>query len=94
MIKYISLMFVATASADGLYDSSPMNFDNNIMNYENSPMNFDNNIMNYENSPMNYNSNRIIRDDSGNATGYAVPKANGGLNIYNLDGIREGYLYE
>ena len=80
MIKYISLMFVATASADGLYDSSPMNFDNNIMNYENSPM--------------NYNSNRIIRDDSGNATGYAVPKANGGLNIYNLDGIREGYLYE
>ena len=87
MIKYISLMFVATASADGLYDSSPMNFDNNIMNYENSPMNF-------ENSPMNYNSNRIIRNDSGDAIGYGVPKANGGMNIYNLDGVREGYLYE
>ena len=87
MIKYISLMFVATASADGLYDLSPMNFDNNIMNYENSPMNF-------ENSPMNYNSNRIIRNDSGDAIGYGVPKANGGMNIYNLDGVREGYLYE
>jgi hypothetical protein len=94
MSKYIFLLFIATANADGLYDSSPMNFDNSLINFDNSPTNFNNSPLNFENSPMNYNSSRIIRSNSGEAIGYGVPKENGGMNIYNLDGEREGYLYE
>jgi hypothetical protein len=47
--------------------------------------------MNMENNPININSDRIIRDSSGEATGYAVPKADGGVNYYDLQGNRQGY---
>ena len=40
---------------------------------------------------MHLSSDRIMRDNSGNPTGYAVPKSDGGANIYDLDGNREGY---
>jgi hypothetical protein len=53
--------------------------------WENSPNNWDN-------SPNNWDSDRVIRDNSGNPTGYAVPNSNGVINIYNLDGNREGYV--
>jgi hypothetical protein len=60
--------------------------------WENSPNNWDNSPNNWENSPNNWDSDRVIRDNSGNPTGYAVPNSNGVINIYNLDGNREGYV--
>lgn len=73
------------------WNNSPMNYQNSEINYENSPMNYNNSPMNYENSPMNYNSERIIRDNSGEAMGYAVPKSDGGVNYFDMEGHRQGY---
>lgn len=53
--------------------------------WENSPNN-------WENSPGNYLDDRTIRDSNGGAKGYAVPKADGGINFYDNDGNRTGYL--
>jgi hypothetical protein len=64
------------------------------LNWDNSSLNWDNNSLNWDNNSNNWDSNRIIRNPDGNATGYAVPKADGGINYFNLDGVREGYLYE
>ena len=61
-------------------------------NWENSEHNWDNSSNNWENNPNNWDSDRVIRDNSGNPTGYTVPKSNGGTNIYDLDGNREGYV--
>jgi hypothetical protein len=73
------------------WEDSPYNWDNSENNWDNSPNNWENSPNNWENSPNNWNSDRIIRDNSGNPTGYAVPKSDGGANIYDLDGNREGY---
>jgi len=73
------------------WDNNPMNYENSEMNYENSPMNYNNSPMNYQNNPMNYNSDRIIRDNSGHAMGYEVPKPDGGVNYFDLQGHRRGY---
>jgi hypothetical protein len=73
------------------WNNSPMNYQNSEMNYENSPLNYNNSPMNYENSSLNYNSERIIRDNSGQAIGYAVPKSDGGVNYFDMEGHREGY---
>ena len=59
--------------------------------WEDSPYNWDNSEQNWDNSSNNWNSDRIIRDNSGNPTGYAVPKSDGGANIYDFEGNREGY---
>lgn len=85
---------ISFAHADGFWDSSPYNWENNSLNWDNSSFNWENNSLNWDNSPSNWNSNRIIRNTDGDATGYAVPKIDGGVNYFNLDGIREGYLYE
>jgi len=37
------------------------------------------------------NETVTVVDKDGNATGYAVPNSNGGANIYDLDGNRNGY---
>ena len=73
------------------WENNPMNYENSEMNYENSPMNYNNSPMNYQNNPMNYNSDRIVRDNSGHAMGYAVPKPDGGVNYFDMQGHREGY---
>lgn len=81
-----------TGSADITnWDNNPMNFENSEMNFENSPMNFENSPMNFKNSPNNFNSDRIIRDNSGHAMGYEVPKPDGGVNYYDFQGHRRGY---
>lgn len=88
----VSILITMTVEADVTnWDNSPYNFKNSEMNWENSPMNFRNSPMNLENNPININSDRIIRDSSGEATGYAVPKADGGVNYYDLQGNRQGY---
>jgi hypothetical protein len=47
---------------------------------------------NWQNSPSRYGNERIIRDKNGNAAGYVVPKPDGGANIFDLRGNRQGYL--
>lgn len=92
LVSLAVLLPMGTVSADiTSWNNSPYNYQNSEMNYKNSPMNYNNSPMNYENSPMNYNSERIIRDNSGRATGYAVPKSDGGVNYFDLHGHREGY---
>lgn len=73
------------------WDNNPMNYENSEMNFDNSPMNYNNSPMNFQNNPMNYNSDRIIRDNSGHAMGYEVPKPDGGVNYFDLGGHRKGY---
>ena len=86
------ITFSQSGSADVTnWDNNPMNFENSEMNFENSPMNYNNSPMNYQNNPMNYNSDRIIRDNSGHAMGYEVPKPDGGVNYFDLSGHRKGY---
>lgn len=74
------------------WEDSPNNWDNSEHNWDNSSNNWENNPNNWENNPNNWNSDRVIRDNDGNATGYAVPNSNGVTNIYDLDGNREGYV--
>ena len=62
------------------------------MNWENSPMNWKNSPQNWDNSPQKWDNDRIILDNQGSATGYAVPKSDGGVNIYGFEGQRQGYL--
>lgn len=85
------LMLSFSAVAED-YNSSPNKYENNPNNYENSPYNYKNSPNNYDNSSSKYGNDRIIRDNEGNATGYAVPKEDGGVNFYNNDGGRTGYL--
>ena len=85
------LIFIQPCVAGTAWEDSPYNWDNSEHNWDNSPNNWENSPNNWENNPNNWNSDRIIRDNSGNPTGYAVPKSDGGANIYDLDGNREGY---
>jgi hypothetical protein len=97
IVGFVILLLVigiSFAQADGPWESSPYNWENNSLNWDNSSLNWDNNSLNWDNNSNNWDSNRIIRNPDGNATGYAVPKADGGINYFNLDGVREGYLYE
>ena len=73
------------------WEDSPYNWENSEHNWDNSTNNWENSPNNWENNPNNWNSDRVIRDNDGNATGYAVPNSNGVTNIYDLDGNREGY---
>jgi hypothetical protein len=73
------------------WESSPNNWNNNPNNWENSKYNWNNNPNNWDNSPLNYGNERIIRDNSGNPKGYIVPKSDGGINYFDLDGNRKGY---
>ena len=74
------------------WEDSPYNWENSEHNWDNSSNNWENSPNNWENNPNNLDSDRVIRDNDGNATGYAVPNTNGVTNIYDLDGNREGYV--
>ena len=78
-ILYLIVMFYASSNASA-------------ESWGDSPYNWNNNPNNWENNPSNWSSDRIIRDNNGDATGYAVPNSNGVTNIYDLDGNREGYI--
>ena len=92
-ILYLIVMFYAASNASaGSWDDSPYNWNNSEDNWDNSSNNWNNNPNNWENNPSNWSSDRIIRDNNGDTTGYAVPNSNGVTNIYNLDGNREGYI--
>lgn len=85
------LAFNAEIMADD-WNSSPNNWNNSSQNWENSSQNWKNSPQNWDNSPSRYGNDRIIRDESGNARGYVVPKADGGLNVYDNSGNRILYL--
>jgi hypothetical protein len=71
--------------------NSPQNWQNNPQNWDNSPQNWKNNPQNWQNNPNNFHSTNGIYDSDGRRIGYAVPKANGGVNYFNNDGSRRGY---
>ena len=90
----LALAFISSSVFAGVtsWEDSPSNWDNSEHNWDNSSNNWENSPNNWENNPNNWNSDRVIRDNDGNATGYAVPNSNGVINIYDLDGNREGYV--
>lgn len=79
------------SAVDYDYAHSPYNYDNNPNNYDNSSRKYENSPRNYDNSPNKYGNERIIRDNDGEPTGYAVPKPNGGVNYFDFDGNRINY---
>jgi len=74
------------------WNSSPNNWQNSPNNWKNSSSNWKNSPNNWQNSPNKWGNERIIRDDAGNPAGYAVPKRDGGVNFYDGQGNRQGYL--
>ena len=92
LLLILSVVPAITFAGVTSWENSPNNWDNSIHNWENSSNNWENSPNNWENSPNNWNSDRIIRDNNGDATGYAVPNSNGTINIYDFDGNREGYI--
>jgi len=86
-------LFVPTPFAQSP-DNSPYNPKNSQYNPDNSPYNPKNSPYNPDNSRYKPNNDRIIRDNQGNAKGYAVPKKGGGSNYYDFNGNRTGYSNE
>ena len=87
----VLLLFSGAAVAQTDWNSSPYTWKNSPYNFDNSPHNFKNSPYNWDNSPYKWNNDRIIRDNQGRATGYAVPKEDGGVNYYDFDGNRRSY---
>ncbi len=73
------------------WDSSPNNWENSSSNWSNSSSRWENSSSNWENSPNRWGNDRTIYESDGEAVGYAVPQADGGTNLYGLDGDREGF---
>ena len=90
----VALILTSTLSANELYEASPENWSNSEHNWDNSSNDWDNSPHNWDNSPDNIYSDTLIRDNSGDVTGYAVTNDEGTTNIYDLDGNRDGYIYE
>ncbi|MEY4961289.1 MAG: hypothetical protein RL610_1468 [Pseudomonadota bacterium] len=89
MVLFTSVCFSqAPYPQDSPYDPS-----NNPYSYDNNPYNSTNNPYNSENNPYKSGGNsRVIRDNEGNATGYAVPRPDGGVNFFDYKtGNRTGY---
>ena len=90
-IVILFFIFMPSFATAQDWRSSPLNWKNNQVNWENSPLNWRNNPQNWQNSPMRWGNERIIRDNNGKLTGYAVPKRDGGVNFFDLKGNRRGY---
>ena len=96
LLRSITIVVIILVSVYGLvaaedWNSNPNNWNNNPNNWDNNPNNWKNSPNNWDNSPNKWGNDRIIRDNSGNPTGYAVPKDDGGINIYDFNGNRRGY---
>jgi hypothetical protein len=73
----------------GTIENSPNTIDNSPNTIENSPNTIRNSPNTIENSPGGRNG---IYAPNGQWQGYAVPKQNGGLNIFDPSGNRTGYV--
>jgi hypothetical protein len=91
LIAIATIMYPYLAVAQN-YNSSPYNYRNSPYNYENSPYNYKNSPYNYKNSPYNLNSSNGIYDEDGERQGYAVRRHDGGVNFFNDEGNRTGYM--
>jgi hypothetical protein len=91
MKKIAISMVIAGSLLAQDYNSSPYNYRNSENAYDNSPYKYENSPNNYRNQD-HYGNDRIIRDNEGNAEGYAVPKQDGGVNFFDMQGNRKGYL--
>jgi len=91
---YFILIFCVLSDISQAQDwnSNPYNWQNSPYNFNNSSNNWQNNPNNWQNSPNKWGNDRIIRDNQGNPRGYAVPKADGGVNFFDQRGNRRGYL--
>ena len=88
----VSTFSSSVFAQQGYGEDSPYHSNNNPYASENSPYNSNNNPYNSLNNPYNSSSNRIIRDENGRATGYAVPRSDGGVNYFDYSGEgRKGY---
>ena len=92
LILAVTLISTSVFAGVTSWEDSPNNWDNSEHNWDNSSNNWENSPNNWENSPNNWDSDRVIRDNSGNPTGYAIPNSNGVINIYDLNGNREWYV--
>lgn len=92
LLAFLLGISLSTTAVAQDWNSSPNNWENSPNNWENSPNNWKNSPSNWENSPNRYGNERIIRDSDGNPAGYAVPKQDGGVNFYDNQGNRSGYL--
>ncbi|MFA5920891.1 MAG: hypothetical protein WC856_06330 [Methylococcaceae bacterium] len=94
--KMLLIIFLGFSFSTGVvaqdWNSNPNNWKNNQNNWENNQNNWKNSPNNWENSPNRWGNERIIRDSDGNSAGYAVPKQGGGVNFYDNQGNRRGYL--
>jgi len=97
-MKILLALIIAFVSgvvfADGVdfNTSNPYTSSNNPYTSSNNPYTSNNNPYSNDNNPYNQSSTRIIRDNSGQPTGYAVPKADGGTNYFNYGSTgRTGY---
>lgn len=80
------------APAAGSWATNPRNWANSGSNWDNSPFNWQNNPRNWANSPNNFAAENGIYAPDGSRQGYAVPRSDGGLNLFDNDGRREGYV--
>lgn len=88
----IMLLLLASSAFAGNWESSPSNWKNSSSNWDNSSSNWKNSPSNFNNSSSNYNSNNGTYDTSGNRTGYAVQRSDGGTNFFSSNGHRVGYV--
>ena len=96
-IKIALLAFLATLGLSKKclasdWDSSPNNWNNREDNWENSSDNWQNSPDNWENSPNNSDNDRLIMGNDGEPVSYTVEKSDGGVNIYDFEGNRTGYV--
>ena len=90
-MKILLAFILAFASGVVFADGTDFNTSNPYTS-SNNPYTSNNNPYSNDNNPYNQSSTRIIRDNSGQPTGYAVPKADGGTNYFNYGSTgRTGY---
>ena len=95
IVSFFVVLIVTTFGSVVLaqdWGSSSHNWQNSPHNWENSPHNWQNSPHNWQNSQHRWGNERIIRDERGNAQGYAAPRSDGGANFFGVDGTRQGYL--
>ena len=85
-----TLISVGTALGQD-WNSNPSNWKNHPSNWDNNPNNWKNHPSNWDNNPNRWGNDRIVRDNQGNPQGYTVPRNDGGLNIFDFQGNRQGY---
>ena len=100
---FVLCLFALLQFPPGRSHSIPREWDVHSQTFSESPDNFANSESNFasnsSHSPREWDArgsslagnNRIIKDNKGNVTGYAVLKEGGGIIIYNNDGDRIGF---